>query len=139
MLERSLPLIEKEGTIGNPQLHNDNPILPRRKPADGLINFNNTSKELYNFIRALARPYPGAFFNYKETQVIIWKASYSKGLNTTKEAGVIIDYIYSFNDEDCSVIISTKDGALIISEVMVNDNIIKGKKLHVFFKLNDKI
>lgn len=139
MLKRSLPLIEKVGAIGKSQQHNDDPILPRRKPADGLINFNTNSIDLYNFIRALTRPYPGAFFNYKDTQVIIWKASYSKAIKTNNEAGVIIDYIYSFNDEDCSVLISTKDGALIINEVMVNENIIKGKKLHVFFNINDKI
>lgn len=139
MLERSLPLIEKDGVIGYPQQHNDDPVLPRRKPADGLINFNTNSLEVYNFIRALTRPYPGAFFYYNNNQVIIWKASYSKLFNSSKHGGVILDYICSFDSDDCSILISTKDGALIINEVMVDQKVIKGKCLHDFFKLNDRI
>lgn len=35
---------------------------PRRKPEDGLINWNLTAMEIYNFIRALVFPWPGAFY-----------------------------------------------------------------------------
>jgi methionyl-tRNA formyltransferase len=139
MLERSLPLIAKEGSIGIAQEDNGEDLLPRRKPADGLINFNQTSLELYNFIRALTRPYPGAFFKYRDQKVIIWKASYSNLFKISNETGVILDYLYSFDEKDCAVLISTKNGALIINEVMVNDEVIKGKDLHDFLKLNDKI
>lgn len=139
MLERSLPLIAEEGIIGIAQEDNGEDLLPRRKAADGLINFNQTSLELYNFIRALTRPYPGAFFKYRDQKIIIWKASYSNLFKTSNETGVILDYIYSFDEKDCAVLISTKNGALIINEVMVNDKVIKGKDLHDFLKLNDKI
>ena len=139
MLERSLPLIYKSGQIGKNQEESIGAILPRRKPKDGLIDFNNNSLDLYNFIRALARPYPGAYFDYKNQQVIIWKASYSKLGKNTEEPGVITDYIYSFEDNDCSVVISTKDGILIINEIEVDSKLINGKELHDFFKINDKI
>ena len=33
-----------------------------RKPSEGLINFNNNFKKLNRFVRALSKPYPGAFF-----------------------------------------------------------------------------
>ena len=36
-------------------------ILPRRRPEHGLIDWKSNSIDLYNFIRALTRPYPGAF------------------------------------------------------------------------------
>lgn len=139
MLERSLPLIAKEGIIGIAQEDNGEDLLPRRKPEDGLINFNQTSLELYNFIRALTRPYPGAFFKYRDQKVIIWKASYSNLFKTSNETGVILDYIHSFDEKDCAVLISAKNSALIINEVMVNNEVIRGKDLHDFLKLNDKI
>lgn len=139
MLERSLPLIEKDGQIGTIQEEGDEDILPRRRPKDGLVDFNENTLDVYNFVRALTRPYPGAFFQYNDQKVIIWKASYSKLYNASAEAGVIVDYIYSFDDNDCAVLISTKDGALIINEIETETKIIEGKDLHNFFKLNDKI
>jgi len=139
MLERSLPLIAKKGSIGIAQQENREDLLPRRKPADGLINFNQTSLELYNFIRALTRPYPGAFFKYRDLKVIIWKASYSNLFKTSNQTGVILEYIYSFDEKDCAVLISTKDGAIIINEIETENEILQGKDLHGFFKLNNKI
>jgi len=37
-------------------------IMPQRTPDDGLIDLNLPGKKLYDFIRAQAPPYPGAFF-----------------------------------------------------------------------------
>ncbi|MDB4420606.1 methionyl-tRNA formyltransferase [Akkermansiaceae bacterium] len=139
MLERSLPLIEKYGKIGTIQEKGDEDILPRRRPKDGLIDFNQNSLNVYNFVRALTRPYPGAFFQYNSQKVIIWTASYLKLYNASTEAGVIIDFIYSFGDNDCAVLISTKDGAIIINEIETENEIIRGKDLHKVFKINDKI
>src|SRR2546426_8482331 len=36
------------------------PVLPRRRPADGRIDWRQPSRAIYDFIRALTRPYPGA-------------------------------------------------------------------------------
>ena len=52
---------------------------PRRKPSDGLFSFESESAiNLYNQIRAQARPYPGAFFEYSRNgmkrKVYVWKA-----------------------------------------------------------------
>jgi len=45
-----------------------------RKPADGLINWKKTARELYNWIRALTHPYPGAFSFLGGHKVVIWQA-----------------------------------------------------------------
>lgn len=52
----------------------------KRKHEDGLIKWKNmTSVEIYNFVRALTRPYPGAFSYINDRKVTIWKvAIYSK-------------------------------------------------------------
>lgn len=46
----------------------------QRYPFDGEIDWNKTSTEIYNFIRAQAKPYPGAYTYYKGGKMIIWKA-----------------------------------------------------------------
>lgn len=46
---------------GRPQALSDEPLLPGRKPEDGRIDWAASGLEVYNFVRALARPYPGAF------------------------------------------------------------------------------
>ena len=69
-----LPLIKK-GIA--PRIHNPSksyPICPKRTPEDGKIDFNRSSLEVYNFIRALTKPYPGAFTFVDGKKVIIYKA-----------------------------------------------------------------
>ena len=47
-----------------------------RKPEDGEINENIDAITQYNFIRALTKPYPGAFFIFNDLKIIIWEADY---------------------------------------------------------------
>jgi len=42
-----------------------------RKPEDGLINWHLTAEEIHNLIRAVAPPYPGAFFHHEPHRVEI--------------------------------------------------------------------
>ncbi len=46
-----------------------------RKPEDGLINWQQPATQIHNFIRALTRPYPGAFTYYQHNKLYIWKAT----------------------------------------------------------------
>ena len=52
----------------------DPTYYPKRTPKDGLINWNCTSKEIYNFVRAITKPYPGAFTYNKKNKIFIWTA-----------------------------------------------------------------
>lgn len=42
-----------------------------RTAEDGVIDWSRTADEIYNFIRAQSRPYPGAFTYYKKEKNII--------------------------------------------------------------------
>lgn len=53
---------------------NKSKIYPQRNPADGKIESNLSSKEIYNFIRAQTYPYPGAFFFFNNKKIIAWKS-----------------------------------------------------------------
>lgn len=43
----------------------------KRTPSDGLFNFNQSAKEIHDFIRAQTDPYPGAFFILNDEKVTV--------------------------------------------------------------------
>ncbi|NJD39329.1 MAG: formyltransferase [Geobacter sp.] len=45
-----------------------------RKPEDGRVDWNKSAVEIYNLIRGVTHPYPGAFTELNNTKVIIWSA-----------------------------------------------------------------
>ena len=49
--------------------------LLKRSPEDGLIDWNQSISDIHRLIRAVSRPFPGAFGMYDGThQVILWRA-----------------------------------------------------------------
>lgn len=50
------------------------PNWPRRKPEDGRIDWSTDSESVANLVRAVARPYPGAFSRLADGRLTIWKA-----------------------------------------------------------------
>jgi methionyl-tRNA formyltransferase len=74
MLEAVLPQLRK-GIV--PRTKQDNSIatvMPKRRPEDGIIDWNRSSRELYNWVRAVTEPYPGAFSFVNGEKVFVWKA-----------------------------------------------------------------
>lgn len=45
-----------------------------RKPADGLIDWKSSAVQIYNLIRGVTHPYPGAFTYLNGKRLIIWQA-----------------------------------------------------------------
>lgn len=69
-----------------PQINNGQPelkpqdqalatYLGRRKPKDGLINWDQPCDDVYRLIRASAPPLPGAYSHWKEGKLIIYRAT----------------------------------------------------------------
>jgi methionyl-tRNA formyltransferase len=48
---------------------------PPRRPEDGLINLSDSARNIYNLVRALTYPYPGAFLFHEGRKWIIWDVS----------------------------------------------------------------
>ena len=47
---------------------------PGRRPEDGLINLNGSVTDAELLVRAVTRPYPGAFIINKNLKTTVWKA-----------------------------------------------------------------
>ncbi len=45
-----------------------------RKPEDGRIDWSAPAVEIYNLVRAVTRPYPGAFATVEGTPMLVWRA-----------------------------------------------------------------
>ena len=65
-------------------------IFPARKPADGEISWSAPACEIVNLVRAVARPYPGAFTTLCGVQVMIWKARGIYDYNTSAAPGTVV-------------------------------------------------
>lgn len=60
------------------QDHSKGYYFPARKPEDGLINWHSNAKDINNLIRALVKPFPGAFsfyegiyFRFEKAEILI--------------------------------------------------------------------
>jgi UDP-4-amino-4-deoxy-L-arabinose formyltransferase/UDP-glucuronic acid dehydrogenase (UDP-4-keto-hexauronic acid decarboxylating) len=88
--------------------------LPKRIPEDGQIDWNRTNIEIYNFVRALTKPYPGAFSYLGNKKVFIWRAIPFEDMSGFEkyEPGEVVKY-YSTNNE---FLIKCKKGSLLVKE-----------------------
>jgi len=60
--------------VGIPQDESKALYTPPRKPEDGLIDWDMPPKQVYDFVRALTRPYPGAFAWLDGKKVYLWRS-----------------------------------------------------------------
>ncbi|HPL09201.1 MAG TPA: formyltransferase [Smithellaceae bacterium] len=81
-----------------------------RKPEDGRISWDRTAVEIYNLIRAVTDPYPGAFaFAENGGKILIWRARPVSSVSGGGPGDVILD--------GQSVLVKTGDGAIRLQEI----------------------
>ena len=57
-----------------PQDHRQATYCGGRRPADGVIDWTRSAREIYDLVRAVTHPYPGAFTSWGGRQLLIWSA-----------------------------------------------------------------
>lgn len=82
----------------------------KRTAADGKIDFHKRTREIYNLIRGVAAPFPGAFAMCKGREVRVWKAHpFDEMIDFSAYApGEVIDVF------DNKLVVRTVDGSLLI-------------------------
>ncbi|MBO4632849.1 MAG: bifunctional UDP-4-amino-4-deoxy-L-arabinose formyltransferase/UDP-glucuronic acid oxidase ArnA, partial [Lentisphaeria bacterium] len=83
LLKKALPKLKKGTLKGIPQNHEKSTYYGGRKPADGVIDFRKSAAEIRNLVRAVTRPYPGAFAFLGEKKYLFWQVTEIK---TAKKA-----------------------------------------------------
>jgi len=104
---------------GKPKGHKQNnakaTTFPARKPDDGLIDWRLKAADIYNFVRAITYPYPGAFSFLDDEKYIIWDCHVlDKKLCSGYKASVP-GQILSVNKDNIEV--AARDGILSISKI----------------------
>ncbi len=99
----------------------DEPLLPRRRLSDGEISWQRPAKEVYDFVRALTRPYPGAFSGLNGRRYLVWAASLLPDMPGLGEPGAILGPVYSPNPACCGIAVACQTGAVVLHELEAED------------------
>lgn len=79
ILAESLKSLESGTAERTPQDEAAATKFGRRRPQDGEIDWNKSAIDIYNLIRAVTHPFPGAFTHWNGNKVYIWKAMPAEG------------------------------------------------------------
>lgn len=71
ILREAWPLLNLKTIPLTEQREQDATYVRRRTPEDGLIDWNKPAEEIYNLIRALVKPWPGAWYRENGDKVVI--------------------------------------------------------------------
>jgi len=114
LFKETFPKI-KDGTADRaPQNEEESTYFGRRKPEDGIIDWNKSSIELYNWIRALTYPYPGAFtYTQRGRKLYIWWAEVKEKEGILGTPGEIISKKKDWIE------VATGNGSILLKSVQL--------------------
>lgn len=91
-----------------------------RGPEDGEIDWSRSTREVFNFIRAQSRPYPGAFTFFNGHKVILWRVK--PRYDYANYVGRIHGKVVTRDKDADSVVILTGDGGIEVLEAGTTGN-----------------
>jgi UDP-4-amino-4-deoxy-L-arabinose formyltransferase/UDP-glucuronic acid dehydrogenase (UDP-4-keto-hexauronic acid decarboxylating) len=107
LLRDTLPAMLQGKTSETPQDESKASVYGRRTPADGKLLWSKPAEQLFNLVRAVTQPYPGAFCAVGEHKLIVWSAEVVKGNDSQAPGRVIsVDPLRIACGEDSLVILS---------------------------------
>jgi len=112
MLRDHLPALLTGTAPRRPQPRDhDEPLLPKRTAAMGITSFDRSPREVHDWIRALTRPYPGAFAFLNDELVRLWRARPAADTPTGLWPGTLLGV------DGAGVLVATKAGSVRLVEV----------------------
>ena len=106
VLSESLDDILSGNAEGTPQNESEATKFGRRRPEDGIIDWSKSAREIHNLVRAVAKPFPGAFFYHDGHKIMIWKTKIISDLEDVNAPAIMI---------------KTNDGILEVVEWEISD------------------
>ncbi len=133
MLLSLVPRLLAGDRPGRPQPAGDEPVLPRRRPADGRIDWGQSSRAVYDFVRALTRPYPGAFSSLDGRRWTVWHAARIPSVDGTGHPGTpgaVLGPVVSPLEAACGQLVACGEGAVVLLELEADDGtVVRGRTL----------
>jgi len=100
-----------------PQQHTAATKFGRRRPADGLIDWSQSAWQIYNLIRAVTRPFPGAFTFWQGRRVYVWSARPPLIRSSPQPPGTVLG-----TRADGALEVATGDGILEVLRIQPEDD-----------------
>lgn len=111
LLRRVIPQLRDGTARPIPQREEDATWLLRRGPEDGVIDWNLPMAEIHRLIRAVSRPYPGAFSHYDGRRIVtFWRAEMERNPGYIGFPGQIAE------KDESSFAILCQDGLLRVTD-----------------------
>jgi methionyl-tRNA formyltransferase len=104
MLAEVLPLIRRGELPRRRQDDSAATVMPRRRPEDGAIDWSLSTRRVFDWIRALTHPYPGAFTADGAGRIWVWKAERVDRPSSSSGSGTVE------LDEEGWPLVATADG-----------------------------
>ncbi len=128
LLDGLLPLIKEGRAPRIPQDPEKATYFGGRRPEDGRIDWNRPVMQIYDLIRAVTEPYPGAFTFLDEGRLLIWWARpEAGGYRNDGTPGRIVT-------EGQEVFVEAKEGRLKLVDVEVEGLRLRGEAVYGYFK-----
>ena len=128
LLERSYPLYYdltkyvikkvKGNSVNRVVQCHENVIYPKRCAEDGQLNWEKPAKDIINLIRAVSKPYPGAFSYIFNSKIYIWRAENFE----TKDLTSCVNGEVLYTDNQNSIIIKCSDGYIKVTDFTFEKN-----------------
>ncbi len=117
-LDRWLPQLLRGEWNPVPQDESRATYYGRRAPADGIIDWHAHSQTILSLVRAVTRPYPGAYSFFRDHKIVVWRAAAAEELRWTGVPGRLL-----VHDPQKGWLVGTGDGALWLNELEVVSSI----------------
>jgi methionyl-tRNA formyltransferase len=113
VLDRNFEKLVTEEFQLQEQDHSKATYTCKRLPQDNLINWHESTNDIYNFIRALSQPYPGAYSFLDGEKLVVWSG---KEIQLPEYTGKVPGRVVQVLPGRGTVVL-TGDGALLIKTV----------------------
>ena len=90
LLDEALPLLKNGKLPRQPQDHSQSSYFGGRRPADGEIDWRQDAAAIYNLVRAVTRPYPGAFTFLGNRRLLVWSAAVAPAAKKASAPGTVL-------------------------------------------------
>lgn len=86
---------------------------PKRTPEDGAIHWEDPTEVIHGLVRAVTRPYPGAFTRHEDERIYVWEAHpFSDDFVFDADPGEVV-WVFAATDD---FVVKTADGSLLVRE-----------------------
>ena len=94
-----------------------------------IVDWSAAAVDVHRFVRAITRPYPGAFSDLDGERTMIWSSVELDGWTTTEPPGTVIGALRSPDPAACGLVVACGQGAIGLLEIENDTGVLAGPEL----------